>query len=97
MLCYSDTSTLTVFTLVCWHRFLTVVYHFLLHTSLFVSFLVFLTLVFLSGDRCPVVVVLASVLQHGVVPQDIEEMLEVGRLQCNFKVPQIDFPSFLCN
>lgn len=65
--------------------------------SLFVSLLVFLTLVFLSGDRCPVVVVLASVLQHGLVPRDIEEMLEVGRLHCNLKVPGIDFPSFLCN
>lgn len=51
---------------------------FVAHLSLFVSLLVFLSLGFLCGDCFPVVVVLASVLQQGLAPRDIEEMLEVG-------------------
>lgn len=50
----------------------------MLHIFLFVSLLVFLFLVCLCGDFFPVVVVMASVLQHGLAPRDIEEMLEVG-------------------
>lgn len=49
---------------------------FLVHLSLCISPLP--GVVFLCGDCFPVVVVLASVLQHGLAPRDIEEMLEVG-------------------
>lgn len=47
------------------------------HLSLRISPCLFLSVVFLCDDCFPVVVVLASVLQHGLTPRDIEEMLEV--------------------
>lgn len=48
------------------------------HLCLLLCLPVFFSLVFLCGDCCPVVVVLPSVLQCGLAPRDIEEMLEVG-------------------
>ena len=49
-----------------------------LSLSLLVSLFVLLSLVCLCGGCSPVVVMLASVLQHDLAPRDIEEMLEVG-------------------
>lgn len=48
------------------------------HLSLRISPCLSLSVLFLCDGCFPVVVVLASVLQHGLAPRDIVEMLEVG-------------------